>query len=316
MVVTSAIAPSPDRAAPRPVGDRRAVAVRAAIELAIAAAVFVVYRAGRLVTDDSVEVAMANADRLLDVQRSLGATFESAVQGWFLEVPGAIGLLNRYYVGVHFPITIAFVVWLLVRRPAWYRPMRNWLIGATVTALAIHVVFPLAPPRMLTGFVDTLDVYGPDIYPDDHTQSVANQFAAMPSLHFGWSVIVAVGFVVVVGSRSRSPWRWLALVHPVITLLAIVSTGNHYWLDAAVAAFLAALVGAFTLRSVDGDVPGAEVPPVRDAAAEPAAPPSRRPAAVAGCAHSGVSHSTPGIRPAARAATPRVRSTRTPPPSG
>jgi len=60
---------------------------------------------------------------------------------------------------------------------------------------------------------------------------VANQFAAMPSLHFGWAVLVAVGIIRV----ARTPLRWLWIAHPVITLLVIVGTGNHYWLDAAVA---------------------------------------------------------------------------------
>jgi PAP2 superfamily protein len=63
---------------------------------------------------------------------------------------------------------------------------------------------------------------------------VANQFAAMPSLHFGWAVLVAVGFIRV----ARTPWRWLWIAHPIITLLVIVGTGNHYWLDAAVAGAL------------------------------------------------------------------------------
>jgi hypothetical protein len=157
--------------------------------------------------------------------------------------------------------------------------MRNWLMGVTATALAIHVAFPLAPPRMLAGFVDTLDVFGPDIYPADHTQSVANQFAAMPSLHFGWSVIVAAGFVMVVRNR----WRWLALAHPVITLLAIVATANHYWLDAAVAGLLVAAVATLTVvparrrertpETVAVDVP---VPPVVETPCDRRTSPCRR----------------------------------------
>jgi hypothetical protein len=101
-------------------------------------------------------------------------------------------------------------------------------------ALLIHAAFPLAPARMLhgLGFVDTAAMYGPNVYATSpQHDSVANQFAAMPSLHFGWAVLVAVGFIRV----ARTPWRWLWIAHPIITLLVIVGTGNHYWLDAAVA---------------------------------------------------------------------------------
>ena len=222
----------------------RSVLVRAAAELAIAAAVFGVYRAGRIVTNDSVAVAQANAHRVLDVQRWLGGSVELTVQRLVLDVPGMIDVLNHFYVGVHFPATAAFLVWAFARHRDQYPAIRNWFVGVTMAAMVIHVAFPLAPPRMLEGYVDTLRVYGPSIYPDDPSRSVANQFAAMPSLHFGWALMVAVGIIAVTTSRYR--WWWLA--HPAITLLAIVATGNHYLLDAAVAAALAAAIGDLTLR--------------------------------------------------------------------
>ncbi len=94
------------------------------------------------------------------------------------------------------------------------------------------------------GFVDTLQRFGPRIYSTDTSKSVANQFAAMPSLHFGWAFIVAGAYVSIRRTR-RSLW---AMLHPAITLLAIVATANHYWLDAAVAGVL--VVAAAALLSV------------------------------------------------------------------
>ena len=88
--------------------------------------------------------------------------------------------------------------------------------------------------------VDTLRKYGPSIYPVDTAESLANQFAAMPSLHFGWALIVALGFVAIRGT----PRSWQAMLHPMITLLAIVATGNHYFADAAVAAMLVVAAGS------------------------------------------------------------------------
>ena len=92
---------------------------------------------------------------------------------------------------------------------------------------------------MTTGFVDTRRALGPSIYDDDPRRSVSNQFAAMPSLHFGWALMLAVGFVAITRTRRSI----VVVAHPAITLLAILATGNHYWLDAAFAALVALVVG-------------------------------------------------------------------------
>jgi hypothetical protein len=220
----------------------RPTAIAAAVELAVAAGVFLVYRGGRLVTSSSTSVAQHNAERVIEWERSVGAFTEQRVQAWVIDLPGAVEFLNRYYVLVHFPVTIAFLVWVFARRRQQYAQIRNWFTGVTLLALVVHVIFPLAPPRMTEGFVDTLRVFGPNIYPEDTSKSVANQFAAMPSLHFGWALMVAVGLARL--TRRRMIW----MLHPAITLLAIVATGNHYWIDAAVAGVIAAVVGAVVLR--------------------------------------------------------------------
>jgi hypothetical protein len=222
---------------------RRPVALAAALELALAALVYFVYRGGRYVTSDSASEARHNADRVIDWERSAGVFTERTVQQWLLDLPGAMEFLNRYYVFVHFPVTIVFLVWVFARHRDRYPQIRNWFTGVTLAALVVHVLFPLAPPRMTDGFVDTLKVLGPNIYTDDTSKSVANQFAAMPSLHFGWALMVAVGVVWLTG-RHRLLW----MLHPATTLLAIVATGNHYWIDAAVAGVLVVVVGWFVLR--------------------------------------------------------------------
>ena len=149
---------------------------------------------------------------------------------------GVIGFFNRYYVTVHFLGTVAFLVWAFVRSLDQYRRIRSVLVAVTLGALAIHVLFPLAPPRMMPGFVDTMVLYGPNPYNSHAVQSFANQFAAMPSLHVGWSLIVAWGVITISSSR----FRWLIIAHPVLTILTITITANHYWLDGAVAAVLVA----------------------------------------------------------------------------
>ena len=86
----------------------------------------------------------------------------------------------------------------------------------------------------MTGFVDTMREFGPSIYPKNALDGAANQIAAMPSLHFGWSMIEAIAVISVLKSR----WRWIVVVHPVVMTLAIIATGNHWWIDAAAAALI------------------------------------------------------------------------------
>jgi len=95
---------------------------------------------------------------------------------------------------------------------------------------------PVAPPRMLPGFVDTALAYGQSIY-GPFGSGVADQLSAMPSVHVAWAVLIA--FFVVRASPSR--WRWLVVAHPVITMLAVVATANHFWLDGVVAAAIVAV---------------------------------------------------------------------------
>ena len=91
------------------------------------------------------------------------------------------------------------------------------------------------------GFVDTGALFGPNVYGPPEGGSIANQFAAMPSLHIGWATLVAIGLIV----ATRSRWRWLWLAHPIITILVVVGTANHWWLDGIVALVL--LAGALAV---------------------------------------------------------------------
>ncbi|MCU1360532.1 MAG: hypothetical protein JWN99_1821, partial [Ilumatobacteraceae bacterium] len=198
--------------------------------------VFMIYRQVRHLTSGDVDRAMANANRVVGVEQRLGVFREGALQHLVLRSRLAIDFLDHYYVFVHFSASIGFMVWIYARHPDVWPRIRAWFLSVTLTGLAIHVAFPLAPPRMLTqhGFVDTLHVYGPSIYSRDVTASAANQLAAMPSLHFAWAALVAAGLI----SVSRSRWSLLIVLHPMVTLLAIVATANHYWLDATVGGLL------------------------------------------------------------------------------
>ncbi|MBG0851043.1 phosphatase PAP2 family protein [Streptomyces spinoverrucosus] len=205
-------------------------------EFLLVAGLFLVYKFGRLLATDHTREAFRNAHRVWDLERALHLPGEGAVQSLLLHGDTLVRLANAYYATVHFPATAALLVWLYLRRPGHYVWARRVLAAVTAAALVLHLTFPLAPPRMLaaTGLVDTGRVYGPSVYGSPDTDTLSNQFAAMPSLHFGWALMVAIGMIV----ATRSRWRWLWLLHPLLTLLVIVGTANHFWLDAIVAGAL------------------------------------------------------------------------------
>ncbi|MFJ1805831.1 MULTISPECIES: phosphatase PAP2 family protein [unclassified Streptomyces] len=208
-------------------------------ELLLVAGLFLVYKVGRQLAAGHTGEAFRNAHDVWHVERLLRLPGEGSVQSLLLHGDTLAEVANSYYATVHFPATLAFLIWLYLRRPAHYVWARRVLATVTAAALVLHLAFPLAPPRMLaaTGLVDTARVYGPSVYGPPRTDHLSNQFAAMPSLHFGWALMVAVGLVV----ATRSRWRWLWLLHPLLTLLVIVGTANHYWLDAIMAGALLGL---------------------------------------------------------------------------
>lgn len=211
---------------------------RAFVELAVIALMFGAYKLGRLVAAKHVGEALSNAYVIWDLERILRLPDELSLQALMLRSTAAVKSANVYYAAVHFPATAAFLVWLYLRRPADYLWLRRTLALLTATGLLVHLAVPVAPPRMLgrLGFVDTAAVYGPAVYGPPGPDSLADQYAAMPSLHVGWAILVALGVI----ATTRSRWRWLILAHPVITALVVATTANHFWLDGLVAAGLLA----------------------------------------------------------------------------
>ncbi|MDI6516830.1 phosphatase PAP2 family protein [Streptomyces coelicoflavus] len=227
------------RSEPAPAGPDAPARPPLVRELLLVAGLFLVYKFGRRLATGHTTEAFRNAHHVWDWERVLRLPDEGAVQSLLLHGDTLIHVANTYYAAVHFPATLAFLVWLYLRRPAHYVWARRVLAAVTGAALVLHLLFPLAPPRMLgaTGLIDTAHVFGPSVYGPPRTDSLSNQFAAMPSLHFGWALMLASGLIV----ATRTRWRVLWLLHPLATLLVIVGTANHYWLDVVVAAALLGL---------------------------------------------------------------------------
>jgi hypothetical protein len=186
-------------------------------------------------------IALTNAQRVIDVEQLMGLFQEQRIQDVFLPYAHFIRFWNVFYGTLHFAVTIFAMVWTYRRYPDRYPLWRNTLAATTGVALVGFTVFPLMPPRLLDdlglfgggqsyGFVDTLAQVGGLWSFDSGTMAeISNQFAAMPSLHFAWSLWC---FFVLF---RYLPWRWARIaiaVYPWMTLFAIIVTGNHYWLDA------------------------------------------------------------------------------------
>ena len=182
--------------------------------------------------------ALARGRWIWHVERVLHLPSETGLQRLFLSHPLLVQASNLYYDTLHFPVLITCLIWLFVRHRADYVRRRTTLAAFTGACLLIQLV-PVAPPRMLpgTGMVDTAVLYHQSVY-----QSVAgfnaDQLSAMPSIHVGWAVLVAIMVI----SAARSRWRWLALLYPVATTLVVVVTANHFWMDGIVAVLVLALV--------------------------------------------------------------------------
>lgn len=207
-----------------------------AANIALLAALWAVYAVVRALTADASAAALANARALQDFQQALGFAIESDVQSW---VPSSAAFVaaNTYYL-LHFPFTLMVLVAAYLRdRDGTYRALRNGLIAVTGIALLVHLAVPLAPPRMLPGFVDTGLVYGPHPYSIPGSDG-ANQFAAMPSMHVAWSLLVAAAVRRLGHFRGT---RLISLAHPVATAIVVVMTAHHFITDAAVGAALAAV---------------------------------------------------------------------------
>ena len=182
--------------------------------------------------------AIDRARWLWHAERVLHLPNEAALQGLILPHPLVVQVFDLYYDILHFPVLIACLIWLFVRHRDRYGQFRITLVAFTGLCLMIQLI-PVAPPRMLDsiGMVDTAARYGQSVYSSTGAFA-ADQLSAMPSVHVGWAILVAIAVI----AALRSRWRWLAVLYPVMTTLAVVVTANHFWLDGIAAAIVLLLV--------------------------------------------------------------------------
>lgn len=219
--------------------------------IALLIMLWIAYAIVRNITSGDLAAATDNARAIIDIQHTLGLPSEAALQRPLLGRKWILRSANIYYLGAHFPITVSFLAWVWRNHRSRFTRVRNALIATTSAGLVIHVIYPLKPPRMMNGFVDTAALLGPDPY-ELGISGGANQLAAMPSLHVGWALLIAIGAIWI----GTAGMKWLALAHPVLTLAVVVLTANHYWADAIAAALIVIAAWRFIpTRPVDVHAP-------------------------------------------------------------
>jgi hypothetical protein len=204
---------------------------------------FVAYQGYQLVrgiADGRDAVAMSNGLHVIHLERSLGAFFEPGFQQAFVTHQWLIEIANWMYFNTHFLVTISFLAWLYLFRNENFNFVRNMFLVAMGLALVGYALFPTAPPRMFSGagFTDTIAVFT-DMQQDSAVAGVlVNPYAAVPSMHIAFSLMVAVSAV----SLVRSIWaRAVWSAYPLVVFFVIVVTANHFWFDAAAGAAVACL---------------------------------------------------------------------------
>jgi PAP2 superfamily len=201
------------------------------VELVAVAALYTLYELGRGFGDATLEAARGNTERIVELERSVGLFVEAGVQDWAAGVPSLPSLLGLAYVSLHLGATGAVMVWLHRVHPARFATVRNALVLSTALSLVVYALFPAAPPRLAgIGFVDTVSAHTHVNLSSDLLGSLYNPFAAVPSMHFGYALLIGL----VVASTARRPAvRALGFLYPPFMLFDIVATGNHFLFDAA-----------------------------------------------------------------------------------
>ncbi|WP_351230524.1 phosphatase PAP2 family protein [Streptomyces sp. NPDC002133] len=228
--MVSGESPAPERGRLR--GLRTPRRPRIWFEILLIAVSYWIYSLIRNAVPEQKAQALRNADWIWQAEKALGIAVEQTVNHAVNSVTWLVVTMNYYYATLHFLVTIGVLVWLYRRHPGRYAAARSVIFATTGVALVGYYLYPLAPPRLMTGknFIDTVLVHHTwGSMASGNLKNMSNQYAAMPSMHIGWSLWC--GLIIV--ALASAPWvKILGVLYPTLTLIVIVATANHFWLDA------------------------------------------------------------------------------------
>lgn len=208
-------------------------------QLALFAGAYYLYRIVRGLVDGQAGLAFENARTLVDFERSLGLFFEPGLQHWAESTGWPLTFANFMYVNAHFILTTTFLIWLYLCRNTAYYYVRNMFMVAMGLALVGYVTFPTAPPRFMPewGFSDSVANWvGSGA--EKSADVLYNPFAAVPSMHVAFALMIGIpGFILVRNRALKAFW----ISYPAIVTYVVMATANHFWMDAALGALVAAI---------------------------------------------------------------------------
>ena len=223
----------------------------AAIETALVCGLFALWQLANAATHHAHSGGLAHGRAIWNLERTLHFPSETSFQHLVIGHPWLVRAANYYYATAHLTGMVIFLVWLWLRHRDDYPRWRNVVALFTGMALLIEMI-PVAPPRLIgdTGLVDTAMVYGQSVYA--FAGDIADQYAALPSIHVGWALLIAVAMVRCGGRLAGA----VGVTHAVLTVSVVVLTANHYWFDGVTAAVVLAMAiamqrgGAYAFAAV------------------------------------------------------------------
>lgn len=215
------------------------------VELSLVVGLYLVYEGARGLVAQNAARSVRHAHLLVSLEQSVHVFFEGGVQHAASAVPGLTGLLGIAYLGMHLSVTAALLLWVHQRRAAAFAFVRTTLLVASGLALVGFLVFPTAPPRLAgIGIADTVSAHEVTLN-GGLVNLLYNPYAAVPSMHIGYALVVGATLIKLARHRAL---RVAGALYPLLMLLVVTATGNHFFFDAFAGALVAALASVAALR--------------------------------------------------------------------
>jgi hypothetical protein len=216
-------------------------------EAALVAGAILAYFLVRNLTVGSAEDAFANAGHLVDAEEWLGIDWEEGIQSAVVGHDVLVMLTNWVYIWGHWPVILGTATALYLWRHDRYLVLRNALFVSGAIGFFFFALFPVAPPRLLElGLVDTVTEQS-NAYRALQPPGLTNQYAAFPSLHVGWNIVVGI---VLLTTTTHLAVRIFAVGAPAAMAFAVMATANHFVLDVA-AGIVVVLIGLAAAFAVE-----------------------------------------------------------------
>lgn len=224
-------------------------------------ACYALYDVSRAAVQGREAVAMANGVFFMNLEKALGIYWEPWIQGRISAVEPLMGFLVWAYSSLHLPVIMATMIWVFTQRRSQWTLFRDWFLAMNFMAVILFFLLPTAPPRMIftSGVADINYLHGvrSEIFENG---LLANPFAAMPSLHFGYALFAALALYML----ARQRWlRWGGFGYVALVLVAIIATGNHFIVDAVAGGLVVLAAWVFAVNVAAAEAPEAPVVAVR-----------------------------------------------------